>query len=117
MFHDNDSQLGVNLDYQLNKKEVAFMKNKTFFIRYYTIKFDLSLDILQHHILHYTIALIKSFNFPKLHLTNKQTSYQIFNINRMISCCYYSKFKSDVLKVTYTVLTKILKYVETAIPT
>ena len=35
----------------------------------------------------------------------------------MLSCFYYWKFKTDVLKVTSTVLTKILTYVETAIPT
>ena len=57
MFHDNDSQLVVNLDYQLDKKENAFMKTKTLFIRSYTVKVDLSLDILQHNIMHYTIAL------------------------------------------------------------
>ena len=57
MFHDNDSQLVVNLDYQLTKKELAFMITKTFFIRCYTIKCDLSLDTLQHNIMHYIIAL------------------------------------------------------------
>ena len=40
MFHDNDSQLVVNLDYQLDKKELAFMKTKALFIRCYTIKCD-----------------------------------------------------------------------------
>ena len=52
MFHDNDSQLVVNLDYQLDKNELAFMINKTFIIRCYTIKCDLSLCILQHNIMH-----------------------------------------------------------------
>ena len=33
MFHDNDSQLYVKLDYQLVKKEHAFMINKTLIIR------------------------------------------------------------------------------------
>ena len=31
MFHDNDIQLVVNLDYQLDKKELAFMITKTLF--------------------------------------------------------------------------------------
>ena len=57
MFHDNDSQLVVNLDYQLEKKELAFMITKTLFIRCYTIKCDLSLDTLQHNILYYIIQL------------------------------------------------------------
>ena len=29
MFHEYDSQLVVNLDYQLDKKELAFMISKT----------------------------------------------------------------------------------------
>ena len=57
MFDDNDSQLVVNLDYQLDKKELAFMITKTLFIRCYTIKYDISLDTLQHNIKHYIIAL------------------------------------------------------------
>ena len=56
MFHDNDSQLVVNLDYQLDKKELAFMITKTLFIRCYTIKCDLSLDSLQRNIMHYIIT-------------------------------------------------------------
>ena len=55
MFHDNNSQLVVNLDYQLDKKELAFMITKTLFTRCYTIKCDLSLDSLQHNIMHYII--------------------------------------------------------------
>ena len=51
MFHDNDNQLVVNLDYQVDKKELAFMINKTFIIRCCTIKCDLSLCILQHNIM------------------------------------------------------------------
>ena len=35
----------------------------------------------------------------------------------MLSCFYYWKCKIDLLQVTYTVLTIILTYVETAIPT
>ena len=57
MFHYNDSQHGRNLDYHLVKKELAFMITKTLFIRCYTIKCDLSLDSLQHNIMHYIIAL------------------------------------------------------------
>ena len=57
MFHDNDGQLVVNLDYQLDKKELAFMITKTLFIRFYTIKCDLSLSSLQHNIMHYIITL------------------------------------------------------------
>ena len=57
MFQDYDSQLVVNLDYQLVKKELAFIITKTLFIRCYTIKYDLSLDSLQHNIRHYIIAL------------------------------------------------------------
>ena len=57
MFHDNDSQLVVNLDYLFDKKELAFMITKTLIIRCYTIKCDLSLDIWQHNIMHDIIAL------------------------------------------------------------
>ena len=57
MFHDNASQLLANSDYQLDKKELALMITKTFFIRCYTIKCDLSLDSLQHNIMHLSIAL------------------------------------------------------------
>ena len=52
MFHDNDNQLVVNLDYQMDKKELAFMITKTLFIRCYSIKCDLSLCILQDNIIH-----------------------------------------------------------------
>ena len=57
MFHDNDSQLVVNIDYQLDKKELAFMITKTLFIRCNTIKCDISLDTLQHNIMHFIIAV------------------------------------------------------------
>ena len=57
MFHDNDSQFVVNLDYQLTKKELAFMITKTLIIRCYTIKCDLSLCSLQNNIMHYIFAL------------------------------------------------------------
>ena len=69
MVHDNNSQLFVNLEYQLDKKELAFMITKTLFIRCYTIKCDLSLDSLQHNIMDYIIALtnnsISQSNFKK----------------------------------------------------
>ena len=57
MFYHNDSQLVVNLDYQLTKKELAFMITKTLIKRCHTIKCDLSLCSLQHNIMHYIIAL------------------------------------------------------------
>ena len=57
LFYDNDSQLVFNLDYQLTRKELAFMITKTLIIRCYTIKCDLSLCILQYYIMHYIIAL------------------------------------------------------------
>ena len=66
MFHDNDSQLVVNLDFQLVKKDLAFMITKTLFIRCYTIKCHISLDTLQHNIMHYIIALTNHSIFPKL---------------------------------------------------
>ena len=66
MFHDNDSQLVVYLDYQLDKKELAFMITKTLFMRCYTIKCDICLDTLQHNIMHYIIALTNHLIFPKL---------------------------------------------------
>ena len=52
MFYDNDSQLVVILDYQLTKKELAFMITKTLIKRCYSIKCDLSLYSLQHNIMH-----------------------------------------------------------------
>ena len=57
MFHDNDSPLVVTLDYQMVKKELAFMITKTSLLRCYSIKCDLSLDSFQHNIMHYIIAL------------------------------------------------------------
>ena len=57
MFHDNDNQLVINLDYQLVKKQLAIMITKTLFIGCYYIKFDLSLDSVQHNIMHNIIAL------------------------------------------------------------
>ena len=57
MFHDNNSQLVVNLNYQLVKKELAFMITKTLFMSCYSIKCELSLNSVQHNIMHYIIAL------------------------------------------------------------
>ena len=57
MFHDNDSQLVVKLDYLLDRKKLVFMITKTLSIRCYTIKCDLSLDNLQDNIMNYMIAL------------------------------------------------------------
>ena len=57
MFHDNDSQLVVNLNYKLVKKELAFMITTSLYMPYYSIKCKLSLDIVQHSIMHYIIAL------------------------------------------------------------
>ena len=57
MFHDKDKQIVLYLDYQLDFKELAFMITKTFFIRSYSIKCDLSLDSLQHNIVHYIISV------------------------------------------------------------
>ena len=72
MFHDNDSQLVVHLDYQLVKKELAFMITKTLFISYLTIKCRLIWDSLQHNIMHYIIALT-AIHFPQVTL-NEQTN-------------------------------------------
>ena len=57
MFHDNDSQLVVNLNYKLVKKELAFMITKTLFMSCYSNECDLSLDSVQNNIIHYIIAL------------------------------------------------------------
>ena len=75
MFHYNDSQLFLNIDYQLVKKELAFMITKTLFIRCYTNKCDLSLDSLQHNIRHYIFALTYN-HFPKVTL-NEQTNIAV----------------------------------------
>ena len=64
MFHDNDSLLVVYLDYQLVKKELAFMITKTLLIRCYSIKCDLSLDSFQHNMMHYIIALTNNSLSP-----------------------------------------------------
>ena len=57
IFHDNESQLVVNLDYQMAKKQLAFMITKTLCKQCYSIKCDISLDSVQHNIMHYIIAL------------------------------------------------------------
>ena len=36
MFHDNDRQLVVNLDYEFRQERTSFMITKTLFIRCYT---------------------------------------------------------------------------------
>ena len=77
MFHDNDSLLVVNLDYQLVKEKLAFMRTKTLFIQCYSITFDLSLDRLQHNIMHYIIAL-KNNSLSPITLNEQTTSYRIF---------------------------------------
>ena len=75
MFHENDIQHVVNLVYQFDTTELAFMITKTLFTRCYTIKCDLSLWRLQHKIMHYSIALthnalsqrnIKRTNLPHI---------------------------------------------------
>ena len=57
MFHDNDRQLVVNLDYEFSQERTCFMITKTLFIQCYTINCDLSLNSVQHNIMHYIIAL------------------------------------------------------------
>ena len=59
------ANMDLNRDYQLDKKELAFITTRTLSIRCYTIKCDLSLDSLQHNIMHYIIALTQQFTFPK----------------------------------------------------
>ena len=72
MFHDNNRQLVVNLNYQLENKILAFMITKTLFMSCYSIKCDLSLDSVQHDIMHYIIALTNN-SLPKVTL-NEQTN-------------------------------------------
>ena len=57
MFHDNDRKIVVNLDYQLVKKESAFIIPKTLFIRCYSNKYDQIWDNLLQNIMHYSIVL------------------------------------------------------------
>ena len=70
MFHDNDSQLVVNLNYQLDKTELAFMITKTLTISCLTMKFRLIWDSLLYNIMHYIIALT-TIHFPKVTLNEK----------------------------------------------
>ena len=46
MFDDYEGKFVVNLEYKLDKKELALMISKTLIIRCYTNKCHLSLDIL-----------------------------------------------------------------------
>ena len=57
MVDDNDNQVFVHYDYQLVKKELAFMITKTLVIRCYSIKCDLCLDSVQQNIMRYTISV------------------------------------------------------------
>ena len=57
MFHDNDRQLVVNLDYEFRQERTSFMITKKLFILCYTINCELSLNSVQHNIMHYIIAL------------------------------------------------------------
>ena len=81
MFYDNDSQLVVNLDYQLDKRELAFMITKSWIIRCYTIRCDLRLSSLQHNIMYYIIALthnsLSQSNFKRTTNIIVQTKYNI----------------------------------------
>ena len=72
MFHNNDSQLVVNLECKLVKKELAFMITKTLFMRCYSTKCDLILDSVQRNIMHYIISG-KIIHIPKVSL-NQQTN-------------------------------------------
>ena len=81
MFHDNDSQLVVNLDYQLTKK-IAFMITKTLFIRWYSIKCDISSETLQHNIMHCIIALThNSLSQSNIKRTTKNLVHSSYNWN------------------------------------
>ena len=84
MFHDNASQLVVNLDYQLDKKQLAFMITETFRIRCYTIKFDLSLDSLQHNIMACLYGALVSHLPEKLGITSFPPCIEIQYIPRIM---------------------------------
>ena len=56
MFPDKDSQLVVNLGYQLDKNKLFLMIIKTLFKRCYSINSALRLDCLQRNVMHYIIA-------------------------------------------------------------
>ena len=72
MFHDNNRQLVVNLNYKLVKKELAFMITKTLFMSCYSTKYDLNLDSVQHNIMRYIIALTNNSLFQSN--LNEQTN-------------------------------------------
>ena len=72
MFHDNDSQHVVNLDYQLVKKQLAFMITKILFIPCNSIKCDIGLDSFKHNVLHYILAMTNN-SLSKVTL-NEQTN-------------------------------------------
>ena len=72
MFHDNDRQLVVNLDYEFRQERTCFMITKTLFIRCYCIKCDLSLDSVQHNLMHYIIAF--TINSLSKETLNEQTN-------------------------------------------
>ena len=77
MFDDYEGKCVANLDYKLDKKELALMITKVLFIRCYTNKCYLSLDILQHNIMHYIIALTP-IHFPKVTL-HEQTNIVVLS--------------------------------------
>ena len=81
MFHDNDIKLVVNLGYLLGEKKFVFMINKTLFIRCYSFKCDLSLDSLQHNIMHFIIAL-----------TNNSLSKETLNEQTNIMEHFYNEY-------------------------
>ena len=57
MFHDNDSQIVVNINNKLVKKELAFMITTSLYMPCYSINCERSLNSVQHNIMHYIIAL------------------------------------------------------------
>ena len=73
MANDNDGHQVVNFDYQLVKKELAFMITKTSFIRYLSIKCDTGFDSVQHNIMHYIIALTNN-SLPQSYCNRQITS-------------------------------------------
>ena len=52
MFYDKDSKLVVNLDYQLEKKNLALMIIKTLLKRCYSMNSELRFDCLQRNVMH-----------------------------------------------------------------
>ena len=71
MFYDKDSKLVVNLDYQLEKKNLALMIIKTLFKRCYSMNSELRFDCLQRHVMHYFIDLtINSLSKSNFEWTN-----------------------------------------------